>query len=250
MNDTPAPQNEAMAKKPDKAALEGGKPIAECVNVCKSFHAGGETLSVLRGLNLAIFPKTTNVILGESGCGKSTLLNIIGALEPLTSGAVMAGGRAVHSLDEIEAAEYRRHFIGFVFQFHYLLKDFTALENVVLPGLIGGMKKAAAVERAKGLLARLNLEKRMKHLPSQLSGGERQRVAVARALINRPRLVLADEPTGNLDPFHSESVLDALFSVVTETGSSLLMVTHDRAAARLADRVYTLSGGALREGVL
>ena len=237
MNETSIPPNET-------------KPIAECVNVCKSFYAGGETLIVLKNLNLAIMPKTTNVILGESGCGKSTLLNIIGALEPLTSGAVTAGGLAVHSLDENEAAEYRKRFIGFVFQFHYLLKDFTALENVVLSGLIGGMKKAAATDRARELLSRLNLEKRIKHLPSQLSGGECQRVAVARALINRPRLVLADEPTGNLDPANSEIVRDALFSVVTENGSSLLMVTHDRTAAPLADRVYTLEGGALREEAL
>ncbi len=235
------------SKRKNGASLEHASPVVECVNVCKSFYAGGETLSVLQNLNLSIFPKTTNIILGESGCGKSTLLNIIGALEPLSSGSVKADNFSVHALDEIEAAEYRRHFIGFVFQFHYLLKDFTALENVVLPGLIGGMKRLAAVERARELLVRLNLEKRMKHLPSQLSGGERQRVAVARALVNRPRLVLADEPTGNLDPFHSESVLDALFSVVTENGSSLLMVTHDRAAARLADRVYTLSGGTLHE---
>ncbi len=239
--------SKAMLETKTGTSHEHAVPVAECVNVCKSFYAGGETLSVLRNLNLKILPKTTNVILGESGCGKSTLLNIIGALEPLSSGSVTAGSFSVHSLDEIEAAEYRRHFIGFVFQFHHLLKDFTALENVVLPGLIGGMKKSFAVERAKELLVRLNLEKRMKHLPSQLSGGECQRVAVARALINQPRLVLADEPTGNLDPANSEIVRDALFSVVTENGSSLLMVTHDRTAAPLADMVYTLSDGDLHE---
>lgn len=219
--------------------------VAECRNLCKTFTSGGEHIAVLRNLNLEIFSGTTNVVLGESGCGKSTLLNILGGLETPSSGNVRVGPYRVQDLDETEAAEYRKRCIGFVFQFHYLLKDFTALENVALAGMIGGMKRSAAVERARELLCQVNLEHRMRHVPSRLSGGERQRVAVARALVNRPPLVLADEPTGNLDPANSAVVRDALFSAAAQNGSALLMVTHDRSMAGLADNAYMLSGGVL-----
>lgn len=226
---------------------EKKQPFVKCCGVCKSFTTGAESLTVLKNLDLNLYPETTNVILGESGCGKSTFLNILGGLESLSAGTVQAGDFKVHELDETEAAEYRKFFIGFVFQFHYLLKDFTALENVMLPALIAGMKKKDALERAKSLLSQVNLEKRIKHFPSQLSGGERQRVAVARALVNNPRLVLADEPTGNLDPANAAVVRDVLFSAVTNNGSSLLMVTHDRSTAPLADYVYVLADGNIKE---
>ncbi len=227
--------------------VEKKQPFVECRGICKSFTTDAENLTVLKNLDLVLYPETTNVILGESGCGKSTFLNILGGLESLSAGTVQAGPYKVHELDETESAEYRKFFIGFVFQFHYLLKDFTALENVMIPALIAGMKRKEALERAKMLLAEVNLEKRMKHFPPQLSGGERQRVAVARALVNNPRLVLADEPTGNLDPANASVVRDFLFSAVTKNGSSLLMVTHDRSTAPLADYVYVLENGAIKE---
>lgn len=226
--------------------LEKEGPFVECRGVSKSFATDAETLVVLKNLDLTLFPRTTNVILGESGCGKSTLLNILGGLESLSAGTVSAGPYKVHELDETEITEYRKRFIGFVFQFHYLLKDFTALENVMLPALIAGVKRKRALERAEALLAEVRLEKRMRYFPPQLSGGERQRVAVARALVNNPRLVLADEPTGNLDPANAAVVRDFLFSAVTKNGSSLLMVTHDHATAPLADYVYVLSDGAIQ----
>ncbi len=211
----------------------------------KSFDSAGEHLVILRDLDFSLSSGKRVVILGESGCGKSTFLNIVGGLESATTGTVRAGPYDVHGLSERELSSYRGSFVGLVFQFHYLLKDFTALENVMLPALMRGMKRREATERARSLLADVNLESRASHYPSQMSGGERQRAAVARALVNEPELVLADEPTGNLDPANAEVVRELLFSVVTRHGKALLLVTHDAETATLADERYRLAGGKL-----
>ncbi len=220
-------------------------PVLFLNSVSKSFVSTGEKLTILDNLNLAILPASKTVIIGESGCGKSTLLNIIGGLESPTSGSIRAGPFEVETLDEKRLTLYRSTFLGLVFQFHYLLKDFTALENVMLPAYMAGMKKKDALERARGLLADLRLENRMLHYPSQMSGGERQRAAVARALINNPSLVLADEPTGNLDPANAETVKELLFSVVSRYSNTLVLVTHDIGLASLADTCYRLLDGRL-----
>lgn len=211
----------------------------------KSFDSAGDRLTIIEGLDLTVRERTKTVILGESGCGKSTLLNIIGGLETPTSGSIQAGPYSVHDLDEKGLSAYRSSFLGLVFQFHYLLKDFTALENVMLPAWMGGMKRKEATDRARSLLADVNLEGRMHHYPAQMSGGERQRAAVARALVNDPSLVLADEPTGNLDPANAEMVRDLLFSVVSKRGNTLILVTHDQDIAKLADDCYRLQDGRL-----
>lgn len=209
-------------------------------SICKSFPSAGEDLAILTDISLSVAAASRVAIVGESGCGKSTLLNIIGGLETPTSGSVTAGAYRVESLDERDLAAYRSSYLGLVFQFHYLLKDFTALENVMLPAWIAGMKKSEAMERARSLLADVKLEDRMHHYPSQMSGGERQRAAVARSLVNSPSLVLADEPTGNLDPANAETVRDLLFSVVANHGTTLILVTHDLSMAAMADTRYVL----------
>jgi len=214
--------------------------VLELRSVSKSFVSEGENLTIIDGLNLAIKGATKTAITGESGCGKSTLLNIIGGLESPSSGSIQAGPYAVQELDEAGLSEYRTKYLGLVFQFHYLLKDFTALENVMLPAFMAGMKRKEATERARALLADVKLEGRMGHFPAQMSGGERQRAAVARALVNSPSLVLADEPTGNLDPANAETVREILFSVVSRYGNTLIIVTHDPETARLADVTYRL----------
>ena len=221
------------------------EPVLKLQDLCKSFQSAGEELVILNNLELIVEKDSRTAITGESGCGKSTLLNIIGGLESPTSGSVFAGPFDVHVLDEKALSTYRSSYLGLVFQFHYLLKDFTALENVMLPAYMAGMKKKEAFDRARMLLADVKLENRMEHYPAQLSGGERQRAAVARALINNPTLVLADEPTGNLDPANSGIVKELLFSVVTRYHSALILVTHDYGIASLADSCYRLQNGKL-----
>lgn len=214
--------------------------VLELRSVSKIFPSAVEDLMILDDINLAVNSGSKIAIVGESGCGKSTLLNIIGGLESPSSGSIVAGPYRVESLDENEITKYRSAYLGLVFQFHYLLKDFTALENVMLPAWMAGMKRSEAVDRAKALLADVKLEHRMDHYPAQMSGGERQRAAVARALVNSPSLVLADEPTGNLDPANAETVKDLLFSVVSRHHKTLVVVTHDQAMASLADVCYRL----------
>lgn len=221
--------------------------ILELVSVRKSFVSDGDNLEILSGIDLSVPESTKTVIIGDSGCGKSTLLNIIGGLDSVSGGSIRAGQYHVHALDERDMSVYRSSFLGLVFQFHYLLKDFTALENVMLPAFMAGMKKKEALNKAKSLLADVHLEHRMHHYPSQMSGGERQRASVARSLINDPSLVLADEPTGNLDPFNAENVRELLFSVVTSYNKTLIMVTHDQSIASLADTCYRLHNGRLYE---
>lgn len=211
----------------------------------KTFHSSCETLVILDGLDFKITSPKKVIVTGESGSGKSTLLNIIASLDSADSGEIFAKDYAVHKLDEEEAATYRQNYLGFIFQFHYLLKDFTALENVMLPALIAGLPKKAIKEKAIALLRDVKLENRLNHFPSQLSGGERQRAAVARALINDPSLILADEPTGNLDPANAHGVQELLFSMADKHHKTLIIVTHDLGIAANTDRCYRLEQGSL-----
>jgi len=221
--------------------------IISISGVEKTYVSDGENLTVLKDLDLVISSGTKNVITGESGSGKSTLLNIIGGIDSVTKGTVLAGDGKwnVTKLSESEVSEYRSKFLGLVFQFHYLLKDFTALENVYLPLYMTGVSKKEAIEKAEKLLSDVGVYERKNHLPSQLSGGERQRVAVARSLINDPSLILADEPTGNLDPANAVAIGDLLFKMVEQYNKTLILVTHDMNLASKGDHIYTIKNGKL-----
>jgi lipoprotein-releasing system ATP-binding protein len=212
----------------------------------KNFPQGDQTLFILRGVQLEVEAGDTVSITGQSGSGKTALLNILGGLDDFNEGSVMVGGEELKGLSETALSVFRRKKAGFIFQFHYLLKDFTALENVMMPAYIGGMKKKAALEKARALLSDMRLDARTGHYPSQLSGGERQRVAVARSMINDPDVILADEPTGNLDPENSAAVSELLYANAEKWGKSLLVVTHDTAVAERAKFRYRLSEGVLK----
>ena len=222
-----------------------GNDLIRIENLTKIYSGAGEKLTVFSDVNVNLKRGSKTVILGESGSGKSTLLNIIGALDNASGGKVQVGPYEVTSLDEENAALYRADFLGLIFQFHYLLKDFTALENVFLPLYMKGVPKKEARLRAERLLCDVGLEKRMHHLPSALSGGERQRAAVARSLIADPELVLADEPTGNLDPENAHLVGELLFSVVEKYGKTLIMATHDLSLTSGADQCLRIKQGRL-----
>ena len=216
-------------------------------NLEKTYKTDIETLTVLKNLNFEALEGSKTAIVGESGSGKSTLLNIIGSIDTATGGTVQAGTWNLTSLSEREKSEYRSSFLGLVFQFHYLLKDFTALENVFMPAFMAGVPRKTAEEKARALLEDVGLSKRISHLPSELSGGERQRVAVARALINDPPLILADEPTGNLDPANAVLISELLFSMADKYKKTLILVTHDlKIAEKCADR-YTIADGRLEK---
>ncbi|MEE1213142.1 MAG: ABC transporter ATP-binding protein [Treponema sp.] len=221
--------------------------IVEIKGLEKTYSSGAESLTILKNLDFSVEEGSKTVIIGESGSGKSTLLNIIGSIDTATAGSVIAGPWDVTSLTENEMARYRSEFLGLVFQFHYLLKDFTALENVYLASYMAGKSKKEAVERAKALLKDVGLEKRMNHLPGELSGGERQRVAVARALINDPSLILADEPTGNLDPANAVLISDLLFSMADKYHKTLILVTHDIKLAAKGSVRYTIRHGKIEK---
>lgn len=212
----------------------------------KKYITESENLTILQDLNLDVAESSKVVIVGESGSGKSTLLNIIGGIDKVTSGSVIAGKWEVSKLSETQLSEYRSSYLGLIFQFHYLLKDFTALENVYMPSLIAGTSKKEAIQKAEQLLFDVGVIDRKNHLPSELSGGERQRVAVARALINEPKLILADEPTGNLDPLNASKIGDLLFSMVDKYKKTLILVTHDMNLATKGDIQYRIVEGRLQ----
>ncbi len=216
-------------------------------NLYKSFNNGTEKLSILTDLNLIIEPNTRVILTGSSGSGKSTLLNLISGMDRLTSGSIIVDDQPVHKLDENALASFRSKSIGLIFQFHYLLKDFTAEENVMLPAYMTGMDKTEAMDRARQLLIEVGLGDRLNHVPSKLSGGERQRVAVVRSLINDPGIILADEPTGNLDDSNSRKVEELLFKLVKNHGKTLLLVTHDKDLAGKGDRQLKIENGKLVE---
>jgi lipoprotein-releasing system ATP-binding protein len=227
------------------AITDASAPLVSVSSLVRRFVTGGEILEVLRDVSLHVPEGGTAAISGESGCGKSTLLGLIGGLDRPTAGSVFVGGRDITELGESELSRYRNREVGFVFQFHFLLKDFTALENVIIPGMLGSESSRALRERGRQLLAEVGLDQRMDAWPLELSGGERQRVAVARALINEPRLLLADEPTGNLDERNARTVEDMLFDLVRRYGRTMIVVTHDAALASRAERRFVLAAGAV-----
>ncbi|MBO6176675.1 MAG: ABC transporter ATP-binding protein [Treponema sp.] len=206
----------------------------------KSYVTPVENLVIFEDLDLQVFKGESVVIAGKSGSGKSTLLNIIGGLDHSDSGSVIMNGCDISKLKESELTAFRQKVLGFVFQFHHLLKDFTALENIFLPAYMAGMSKKNAMEKARALLADVGLSERASHLPAELSGGERQRVAVARALINDPQIVLADEPTGNLDPENAVLIGELLFNITRQYQKTLIMVTHDMNLAKKGSVRYFL----------
>lgn len=223
------------------------RELIEIMGVTKTYLSGSSSLNVLKEIDLTVEPGESVIITGESGCGKSTLLNMIGGLDKPSAGKVLSCGFLVSSLSERDLTEYRNSSLGFIFQFHFLLKDFNTLENVMMPALMGGVKKAAARKRASELLERVGLLPRKDHFPSQLSGGERQRAALARALMNDPPLILADEPTGNLDERNSRVVEEILFELTADFNKTLLLVTHNGALAEKGSRHIHLSGGGVTE---
>ncbi len=223
------------------------KRIVQIENLEKTYKTESERLTILSGLNFSVdFGKKISIV-GQSGSGKSTFLNILGGLDSPTSGKVVCCGFDLSSLDDERVCEYRSKFLGLIFQFHYLLKDFTALENVFMPALMAGVPKKEAMKKAEAVLVDVGMKDRMSHLPGELSGGERQRVAVARSLINDPSLILADEPTGNLDPANSEMIGNLLFSMAEKYSKTLVLVTHDMNLAKNADEIYTIKNGKLEK---
>jgi putative ABC transport system ATP-binding protein len=217
--------------------------LVQVSSLTRHFLTGAETLEVLRGVDLQVRQGETVAITGESGCGKSTLLGLIGGLDRPTGGALSVGGIDIALLDESELSVYRNRDVGFIFQFHFLLKDFTALENVVIPGMMSGQSTRALRDRARRLLSEVGLQGRMDAWPLELSGGERQRVAVARALINEPGLLLADEPTGNLDTARSREIMELLTRLNRELGITVIMVTHEPDMAAYATRIIRFMDG-------
>jgi lipoprotein-releasing system ATP-binding protein len=232
----------------NRDGMESGAPIVALTGLKRSFEQGGQRIEVLRGVDLAIMPGEIVALLGPSGSGKSTMLQAVGLLEGGFEGSIGLVGQRAETLASDERTRLRREHLGFVYQFHHLLPDFDARENVVMPQMILGTSRTDAEARADSLLTSLGLGARLTHRPSQLSGGEQQRVAVARALANRPALVLADEPTGNLDEHTSDAVLTQFLELVRGEGSAALVATHNERLASRMDRVVRLKDGLLHEG--
>ena len=225
---------------------ETGQDVLVCRNVVRRFLEGESMLEVLSGVDLNVAPAERLAIIGSSGSGKTTLLQIMGGLDEPTSGEVIVGGHSIAHTSEAEKGTLRNRFIGFVYQFHHLLPEFTAQENVAMPLMIRRLAKEEAMTASAELLGRVGLGERLNHKPGELSGGERQRAAVARALITRPSLVLADEPTGNLDAGNGAHVLSLMLELNRELKTSLVIVTHDHSIAGQMDRVLVLEDGKLR----
>lgn len=225
----------------------GSEPVLKLDGVRRSFKQGLREIEVLKGVNAAFVPGQAVALVGPSGAGKSTLLHIAGLLEPPDNGQVVIGGRDCAKLSEAERTRLRRTEIGFIYQFHQLLPEFSALENVVIPQMIMGKKRKAAEIRARELLGGLGLAERADHRPAELSGGEQQRTAICRGLANGPKLLLADEPTGNLDPKTSELVFRELMDLIRQQGVAALIATHNLELARRMDRTLRLEDGQLVE---
>ena len=229
----------------DSRNADGTGIVLQAEKLVKCYEEGNNELEVLSGVDLTVTQGDILAIIGTSGSGKSTLLNLLGGLDRATRGSVSIAGNALASMSDRDTGKLRNRYLGFVYQFHHLLPDFDALENVVLPQLVAGTPRAEAEARAQELLVALGLGHRLDHRPSQLSGGEQQRVAVARGLANKPDLVLADEPTGNLDEVTSDRVLAEFLSLVRGEGSAALIATHNERLAQKMDRVVRLHEGLL-----
>ena len=217
--------------------------VLECRGVCKSYHDGSRELQVLRGVDLTVNAGESMAIIGASGAGKSTLLHIMGTLDRPTKGEVWIRGKSVLKMSRAQVDRIRNEDIGFVFQFYHLLPEFTALENVMMPGLCKNQPLKACEERANELLGMVGLSERVTHKPGELSGGEQQRVAIARALFNRPGVLLADEPTGNLDERTGTGIIELLWELNDRVKATLVLVTHDERVAKQASRIVHLQAG-------
>jgi lipoprotein-releasing system ATP-binding protein len=226
---------------------ENRNPVLRATGLGRRFNDGLEVIHVLRGLELTVRERESVAIVGESGIGKSTLLHILGALDHPDDGDVTFDGQSIFSLSAADLARFRRHALGFVFQFHHLLGDFDAVENVMLPLLIAQESRVVAKKRAVEVLERVGLGARLGHQPGQMSGGEQQRVAVARAVVGRPRVILADEPTGNLDPGTASEVQTLLLELQREQGCSMIVATHSGPLAAVMDRTLRMADGELHE---
>jgi lipoprotein-releasing system ATP-binding protein len=221
--------------------------LLQCENLCKTYQEGKLNTDVLRNVSFTIKPGEMMAIVGSSGSGKSTLLHLLGGLDSPTSGEVVFKGQSLNAMSSAAKAELRNRQLGFIYQFHHLLPDFTALENVAMPLLIGKNKASEVQDKARAMLAAVGLEHRSKHRPSELSGGERQRVAIARALVNSPALVLADEPTGNLDQKNADSIFELLGELNVRQGTAFLVVTHDLQLASRLSRQLEMRDGKLQQ---
>lgn len=234
-----------MSESMNQNAMKQHNAVLSCRNLSKRYDEGPESVVVLDGLELELFPGERVAIVGSSGSGKSTLLNMLGGLDTPSEGSVWLAGEQLSALSETARGLLRNRALGFVYQFHHLLAEFTALENVCMPLLIGKTSIPEARQRATALLERVGLGHRLNHKPSELSGGERQRVAIARALVNRPGLVLLDEPTGNLDQHTAEGIQELIRELSRDSNTAFLVVTHDMQLARQMDRVLSLQDGKL-----
>jgi lipoprotein-releasing system ATP-binding protein len=228
-------------------AAKGDAPALELKEVMRTYRQAGAPLPILRGASLALWPGEIAALVGPSGAGKSTLLHTAGLLERPDGGEVLLDGRECGRMSDQQRTEVRRSTLGFVYQFHHLLPEFSAVENVMLPQMIAGVPRAKARERALQLLGMVGLAARAEHRPARLSGGEQQRVAIVRALANRPRVLLGDEPTGNLDIHTAEEVMGALVEIVRRTGLAALVATHNLELARRMDRILSLEEGTIVE---
>ncbi|HPD83127.1 MAG: ABC transporter ATP-binding protein [Alphaproteobacteria bacterium] len=217
--------------------------ILKTQGLTRIYEQGEQSLAVLNNVDVEVKSGEIVALVGPSGSGKSTFLQTVGLLDQPTRGDIMVGGQKIQAMNDKARTLMRREFIGFVYQFHYLLPEFTALENVVIPQMVAGIKKEAAEEKAKSLLTSLKMDHRFDHRPARLSGGEQQRVAIARALANDPKLLLADEPTGNLDPETSETVFELLINLVRHAGIGAVIATHNMQIAERMDRILELKGG-------